>query len=512
MLKSAFPSRAVLVLSFAAAATFCPAQTMKVPAVRRPAPAPAPAPVAPAAVPAPVPPVGAATPTVTCVAGASGVMGVPFTGPAITVTGGTPPYSSTDLPAGLSMNGTTGAITGTPTSSGTFNVKVTDHAGATSLTGCPITISTPPGGLTVACPAAGEDGAIHSYVGMAFNSVTITGGASPYTYSSANMPGNLSMDSKSGVISGATTKGSLNKISIKVTDNAGYSQPAVCSHSIDSLPAHGVVFPTHYMGSGAARSANINTFFNTDGALSFFNQIKSIYNGASSSATVSADLASLNFPAGWQVTVGTNIQAGASSPAVVSSGAIPTLSATSAAQATQNMLYGGTIFASGLYPLLASGGSNLSSQAAVGLMVDFLVKEGVDIQNFKPGTSTNVNNPPTHASAQVEGYLQFNSTNLVPGSTTNQFAGALFVGGSYGYSYTSHGYARDYGFGTQVNNGIGQVSAGILINNVAKIALSRAFGPSQTYIDSTSMTQTTVNNFKSWSFGISYQSPPPASK
>jgi hypothetical protein len=161
--------------------------------------------------------------------------------------------------------------------------------------------------------------------------------------------------------------------------------------------------------------------------------------------------------------------------------------------------------------LLAVGANRLGDTGALGLLVDFVAKEGVDIQNFKSGTSTNVNNPTSHSSAQMEGYLQYNAINLAPGSSS-LYAGAIFVGGSYGYSYMSHDYARDYGFGSNVNNGIGQVSAGFLINNVANIALSRAFGPSQTYIDSTSMAQTTVNNFKSWSFGITYQSPPPASK
>ena len=75
-----------------------------------------------------------------------------------------------------------------------------------------------------------------------------------------------------------------------------------------------------------------------------------------------------------------------------------------------------------------------------------------------------------------------------------------------------YGYARDYGFGKRVNNDIGQVSLGILINGVAKISVSRAFGPSQTYIDSTTMAQTTINNFKAWSFGIAYQSAAPATK
>jgi hypothetical protein len=263
-----------------------------------------------------------------------------------------------------------------------------------------------------------------------------------------------------------------------------------------------------YYGSGV--DTNINTFYSTEGKLSYFNQIKSIYNGASSSATVSADLASLNFSDGMQVTAGTNIQAGSSSPTTISSGTTPTLSATSAGQATQNMLYGGTIFASVLYPLLATKADKVSSAGGFGVLVDLLGKEGVDVQNFKSGTSTNVSAPPSHGSVQMEGYLQYNSTNLSVGST--DFQGAIFVGGSYGYSYTSHGYARDYGFGSHVNNGIGQVSAGILISGVAKIAVSRAFGPSQTYIDSTSMTQNTVNNFKAWSFGISYQSPAPVPK
>jgi hypothetical protein len=173
------------------------------------------------------------------------------------------------------------------------------------------------------------------------------------------------------------------------------------------------------------------------------------------------------------------------------------------------MLYGGTFVASELYPFLAAGGSRLGSPGGLGFLVDLIAKEGADIQNFKSGTNVNVSSPPFHGSVQMEGYLQYNSINL---NTSGSFQGALFFGGSYGYSYTSHGYARDYGFGKRVNNDIGQVSTGILINGVAKVSVSRAFGPSQTYIDSTTMAQTTVNNFKAWSFGIAYQSAPAASK
>ena len=252
--------------------------------------------------------------------------------------------------------------------------------------------------------------------------------------------------------------------------------------------------------------SNVNAFYQTSGSYSFFNQIKSIYNGASSSATVSADLATLNFPNAMQVTVATNVQAGSSGTTTASTGIVPTLSPSGAGQATQNIIYGGTFVVSEVYPLFATGASRWGSAGGVGVIIDAIAREGADVQNFKSGTNVNVTSPPFHGSGQIEGYLQSNSINLAPNS--QHFAGSVFVGGSYGYNYMSHVYARDYGFGTQVKNGIGQVSLGILINGVANITVSRAFGPSQTYIDSTTMAQTNVNNFKAWSFGVAYQSAP----
>jgi len=264
------------------------------------------------------------------------------------------------------------------------------------------------------------------------------------------------------------------------------------------------------MGTGSAKDTDILDFFNVDKSFSFINQVKSIYNGASSSATVSADIGTLTFDSGWQLNLGTNVQAGSLGTTVVSNGSTPTLSSTAAAQATQNMLYGGTITAAVVLPV-SFYGPQASDPGGLGFSLDLVGREGVDIQNFKTGTSTTVTAPPSHASAQIQGYLQYNSINLATGSKTD-YAGSVFIGGSYGYSYTSHGYARDYGFGSDVNNGIGQVSAGVLLSGLAKIAVSRAFGPSQTYTDSTSTVKTSANNFKAWSFGITYQSPPPAKK
>ena len=263
-------------------------------------------------------------------------------------------------------------------------------------------------------------------------------------------------------------------------------------------------------------NSNINLFYQTAGSYTFFNQIKSIYNGASGSATVSADLATLNFGDGLQVIVATNAQAGSSGTTTASTTAVPRLAANGAGQATQNVIYGGTFAVSEIYPLLSAGFSKWGTAGGFGVFIDAIAKEGADVQNFKSGSNVNISSPPFHGSAQLEGYLQYNSINLIPKS--QNFTGSLFIGGSYGYDYMSHGYARDYGFGTalannvfktQVNNGIGLVQLGIVINTVAKITVSRAFGPSQTYIDSTTGVQTTKNNFRAWSFGVTYQSAPP---
>jgi len=249
---------------------------------------------------------------------------------------------------------------------------------------------------------------------------------------------------------------------------------------------------------------SLPTFFGANSSVSPLTQVGSAYNGASSSATVSANLVSLIIPGGWQAIVSTNIQAGSSGETNVKEGTIPTLAASAAGQATQNMLYGGTIAFAADFPLFYYA-PNIGKAGGIAWELDAVSREGIDVQNFKSGTSTTALSPPSHHATQLETYFLVNSLNPPPAGSTG-FAGSLFIGGSYGYSYTSHGYARDYGFGNRVNNDIGQVTAGIMITNVSKIAVSRAFGPSQTYIDSTSMTQTKINNFKAWSFAITYQS------
>jgi hypothetical protein len=250
------------------------------------------------------------------------------------------------------------------------------------------------------------------------------------------------------------------------------------------------------------RKTVVNCFYSTNGLFSYFNQFQSIYSAASGSTTLNAQLGSLNFTNGMQVTVGTNPQVGptTSTSTTTSSSAlaasVPTLSATAAAQAAQNVLSGGTIFGYDLFPLLYHQSNGLVTLSAVG-------REGVDIQKFN-NMSITATNPSSHTFVGLQGYLQYNSSNNAANSTDP--AGSIFVGGSYGYSLMNHSYSVENGFGGRVNSQIAQLSAGILINGVVRLAAYRGFGPSQRYIDSTTMAQKTVNNFQTWSVAIAYQS------
>jgi hypothetical protein len=136
-------------------------------------------------------------------------------------TGGAPPYSwtlaSTTIPAGLSL-ATSGAITGTPTSSlyALVTAKVTDSAAA-SVTGnfvLNITAATPPPAITTgATLPPGTVGAAYSLA------LTATGGTPPYVWSvpPSDLPDGLAL-SAAGLISGTPTTQGSNNFTVQLTD------------------------------------------------------------------------------------------------------------------------------------------------------------------------------------------------------------------------------------------------------------------------------------------------------
>ncbi len=178
-----------------------------------------------------------AGPTVTSATLPNGTVGVFYT-TTVSATGGTTPYTwalaSGSLPTSLTLNTSTGVISGTPTASGTFNfsLKVTDHLGSVSpAVNFSITIGT---GVTITTttPPAGEVGAAYSY------QLAASGGTPPYTWSisSGALPGNVTLSTSTGLISGTPSAAGTFGFTVKVTDNGGTSFSAPMSIVINAGP------------------------------------------------------------------------------------------------------------------------------------------------------------------------------------------------------------------------------------------------------------------------------------
>ncbi|MBB6239669.1 gliding motility-associated-like protein [Pedobacter sp. AK013] len=139
--------------------------------------------------------------------------------------GGTPPYSfavsAGALPAGLSLNTTSGVLTGTPTASGSFSFTIkatdaTDVSGSYPGTSPYSLVVAPP--VTIIAPSSIPGAA----VGTAYSqAITATGGIAPYRYAVTNgtLPAGLTL-SNSGVLSGTPTSGGIFSFTVTATGSS----------------------------------------------------------------------------------------------------------------------------------------------------------------------------------------------------------------------------------------------------------------------------------------------------
>jgi hypothetical protein len=149
---------------------------------------------------------GCPTITLTPVAGAltAGTIGSAYS-VTISQTGlsGTPAWSISagTLPGGLSINGTSGAITGTPTATGTFNFTVQVTDGTCSQTQAY--------SIVVSCPTITfvNTTASNATIGTAYSlDASVTGNTQAITYSvSPALPAGLSLNTSTGAITGTPT-------------------------------------------------------------------------------------------------------------------------------------------------------------------------------------------------------------------------------------------------------------------------------------------------------------------
>ena len=141
----------------------------------------------------------------------------------LNMTGGNPPYSwsiaSGSLPAGLSLDATTGGITGTPTAPGTFgfSVQVASGSQVSPAVGFSITIvqAVP---LTIVSPSQLASGTVSTPYSQ---SLAASGGSGSYTWTLTGgaLPAGLTL-AGDGTISGLPTSAQTSAFNAMVTDAA----------------------------------------------------------------------------------------------------------------------------------------------------------------------------------------------------------------------------------------------------------------------------------------------------
>ena len=199
----------------------------------------------------------------------------------VSASGGSGSYTyavtSGALPAGLSLNTSTGEISGTPSTAGTanFTITATDANSATGsaaysllVNAAPVTLSPAAGALT-----AGQVGAAYS------QTFTASGGSGSYTYAvtSGALPAGLSLNAGNGQLTGTPTTAGTANFTITATDgnndtgDAAYSllvnaAPVTLSPAAGSLTAGqvGAAYSQTFTASGGSGSY---TYAVTSGAL-----------------------------------------------------------------------------------------------------------------------------------------------------------------------------------------------------------------------------------------------------
>lgn len=151
-------------------------------------------------------------------------------------------WTATGLPAGLSINSSTGVITGVPSNTGisTVTLRVTDVNGLYDEETLTITVTPPVYGPTVTTPITSYKFGVNNDISLGLNDFFATGSALSKSreivntatkgtnelkptgaWSATNLPPGLTINANTGKISGTATEVGTYQTEVKVTDTIG---------------------------------------------------------------------------------------------------------------------------------------------------------------------------------------------------------------------------------------------------------------------------------------------------
>jgi beta-glucanase (GH16 family) len=246
----------------------------------------------------------------------------------LAATGGSTPYgwqvTSGALPAGLSLNLSTGVISGTPTNAVTATVTITLTDANTASTSAVFSLRILSAALAITTAAQLPDGT----VGTAYSTtLAATGGTMPYRWqvTSGALPAGLSLNLNTGIISGTPTSATTGNPMISVTDANNVTTSA--GFSLRTLSAPLAITTASQLPQGVVGAAYSATLSATGGTTPYRWQVTS---GA--------------LPAGLSLNLNTGVISGTPT---ASSTASMSISVTDANSVSTSAIFGLTVNASG---------------------------------------------------------------------------------------------------------------------------------------------------------------------
>jgi hypothetical protein len=290
-----------------------------------------------------------APPSVTTVSLPGSTQNAPYSA-TLAATGGVLPYTwsitSGVLTTGLSLSASTGAISGTPTVTGTssFTVQVSDVHSVSATQSLNLTVAAPPSVSTTSLPGGTQNSAYST-------TLAATGGTLPYTWSlsSGTLPAGLSLASSTGVISGTPTASGTSNFTARVTD----SNSAAATQAFTLIVAASPIVTTSSLPGGTQNASYTATLAASGGTPPYTWAITTGTLPAGLSLAASTGVISgtptvtgtSNFTV--QVTDANSLSAQKALSLTIASTPPPSITTTSLPGGTQNTAYSTTLAASG---------------------------------------------------------------------------------------------------------------------------------------------------------------------